>query len=264
MKVVILASGSSGNATLFEARGTRVLVDAGVGPRGLATRLGAIGVGAPDAIVITHEHSDHVGHAVKIAKHLKIPIWASEATARFEGLKDRASVKVFSAREPFEIGAITISPLPLPHDAAQVALVLEGGGRRAAIVTDLGEVPPALPGHLAGCDVALIESNHEPDMLRNGPYPAFLKRRIASARGHLSNEQAHALLRALPRETHTVALMHLSRTNNRPDLALDAGRDALRGRGVRVLAAPPTETVVIDTAAPPPPEKGSQLALFRV
>src|SRR4051812_48986585 len=98
MKIVILASGSSGNATLFEAGGTRVLVDAGIGPRGLSTRLGAIGVGAPDAIVITHEHSDHVGHALRIAKQHKIPIWASEATARSEKLAGRDGLRVFSAR----------------------------------------------------------------------------------------------------------------------------------------------------------------------
>ncbi|MFT3766241.1 MAG: MBL fold metallo-hydrolase [Minicystis sp.] len=267
MKITILASGSGGNATVFEAGGTRVLVDAGIGPRALATRLAESGTeGLPDAVVLTHEHADHFGQCLRIAKKLKIPIWASEATARDERLRGRPDVKVFGMREPFAIGAVTVAPLPLPHDAAQVALVIEGAGRRAAIVTDLGEVPAALPAHLARCDVALIESNHDPEMLRRGPYPWFLKRRIASARGHLSNQQAHALLRTLPRETHTVVLMHLSQTNNRPDVALDVARDALAGRGTRVLVAPPTGTVVLEAALRPPSMSGSgeQLALFRL
>jgi hypothetical protein len=147
-----------------------------------------------------------------------------------------------------------------------VALVVEGGGRRAAIVTDLGEVPPGLPAHLGRCDVVLVESNHDAEMLRRGPYPAFLKRRVASARGHLSNAQAHGLLRALPRETHTVVLMHLSRTNNTPELALESARDALSGRRVRLLCAPPVETVLVDAAAEAPPplpgKRGEQLRLF--
>jgi phosphoribosyl 1,2-cyclic phosphodiesterase len=266
VKIAVLKSGSNGNATLFEAGGTRVLVDAGIGPTALAARLRELGVGMPDAVVLTHEHQDHFGQCLRLAKKLKIPIWASEATARFELLHGRPEVRVFGMREPFAIGALTIAPAPLPHDAAQVALVIEGGGRRAAIVTDLGEVPPALPDHLARCDVTLIESNHDPDMLRRGPYPAFLKRRIASARGHLSNLQAHALLRALPRETHTVALMHLSQTNNHPELALEVARDALGGRATRLVAAGPEGCAVIDASAPPPAatvgKRGEQLRLF--
>ena len=267
MKIVVLASGSGGNATLFEAGGTRVLVDAGVGPRALAARLRAAGVeGLPHAVVLTHEHQDHFGQCLRLSRKLKIPIHASEATARMPALHGREGVQVFGMREPFAIGALTFSPAPLPHDAAQVALVIEGGGRRAAICTDLGEVPPGLAAHLAGCHVALIESNHDAEMLRRGPYPAFLKRRIGSARGHLSNAQARELLRALPRETHTVVLMHLSRTNNRPDLAGDVARDALAGRATRLHVAAPCETLVIDAAAPPPlptpPRRGEQLGLF--
>src|SRR5262249_9604166 len=139
------------------------------------------------------------------------------------------------------------------HDAAQVALVVEGGGRRAAIVTDLGEVPPALPAALARCDVALIESNHDPEMLHRGPYPAFLKRRVASARGHLSNQQAHPLLRAPPGETPPVVLMHRSRTNNPPAPAPEPARAALSARATRLPPAPPRETLVARADAPPPP-----------
>lgn len=265
MKIVVLRSGSSGNATLFEAAGTRVLVDAGISPRALRGELRAAGVDeAPDAIVLTHGHRDHVGQCVAIAEALGIPIHASHATARIAPLRGRSDVRVFRSRQPFSIGAVTISPMPVPHDAAQVALVVEGGGRRAALVTDLGEVPAGLREHLEGCEVALLESNHDLDMLRRGPYPPFLKRRIASSKGHLSNAQAQELLRALPREAHTVVLMHLSKTNNRPEIALASAREALSGRSVRVLAAPADEAVVVDAGVARVAWRARQLRLFRV
>jgi phosphoribosyl 1,2-cyclic phosphodiesterase len=254
MRITLLASGSAGNATLFEANGTRVLVDAGLGPRALEARLHAVGAGLPHAIVVTHAHQDHVGHCLRLARRYRVPVYASEATARAPVLQGQAEVRVFSAREPFAIGALTLAPTPLPHDAAQVAIVVEAGARRAAIVTDLGEVPPGLLPHLARCDVVLIESNHDSEMLERGPYPAFLKRRITSARGHLSNAQTHALLRALPGETHTVVLMHLSKSNNRPDLALASARDALAGRRVRLLAATQEGCFALDTAPDTAPD----------
>ncbi|NUQ73121.1 MAG: MBL fold metallo-hydrolase [Polyangiaceae bacterium] len=253
MRVLILASGSSGNATLFESKGTRVLVDAGIGPRTLAQRLREAGAGGmPHAVVVTHGHGDHLGSYCKIGAKLGIPVYMTESTARFASPPGGVSLHYFSPRQPFAIGGLTLSPLPLPHDAAQVALVVADGERSAAIATDLGEVPPGLPGHVAGCDVLLIESNHDVEMLERGPYPGFLKRRVLSARGHLSNAQAHGLLRALGPRAHTVVLMHLSKTNNRPDLALESARDALAGRRVRLAVAPPSGPVLFDAALPPP------------
>lgn len=266
MRVLVLESGSLGNATIFEAGGTRVLVDGGIGVQPLADRMRVAGMdGPPDAIVVTHGHQDHVGQSVRLSRKLKIPIYASEATSRIKAFNGKKSVRVFGAREPFTIGALTVSPLPIPHDADQVALVIEARGRRACIVTDLGEVPPDLPAHLAGCEIALIESNHDVEMLRSGPYPAFLKRRIASARGHLSNVQAHALLRALPQATHSVVLMHLSRTNNRPEIALASAQDALAGRLLRLIVAGQSNGLLLDaTARPERPlqPSGRQLVLF--
>ncbi len=253
MKVLIVASGSRGNAAIFEAGGTRVLVDAGVGPRVIARAIEAGGIGGPPhAIVITHAHDDHLGHAQKLARKLDVPVWVSEATARVARLTEAPRVRVFGAREPFAIGAITIAPLPIPHDAAQVSLVVEGGGLRAGIATDLGEVPPGLADHLAACEVLLLESNHDPELLSRGPYPAHLKRRIASARGHLSNQQAHAFLRELSPRTHTVVLMHLSGTNNAASIALEVARDALAGRAVTLHAASQSTPLLLDAAAPPP------------
>jgi len=261
MQIVILASGSGGNATLFASRGTRVLVDAGLGPlaarRALAslTAPGGEPIWPPDAVVVTHAHSDHVGHAAVYARRLKVPLYATEATARAAPLGDPDKVVRYSAREPFAIGALTLSPRPLPHDAAQVGLVISDGARSAALLTDLGEIPPGLVEHVAGCDVLLLESNHDEELLERGPYPPFLKRRIRSSRGHLSNRQAHGLLSAVLRRAaapHTVALMHLSETNNRADLALEVAADALDGRAVKLCAAPPRGPLVIDAAAQPP------------
>jgi phosphoribosyl 1,2-cyclic phosphodiesterase len=270
MKIVTIASGSGGNATLFESAGTRILVDAGVGPRTLAKRLEAAGAsGALDALVVTHAHGDHIGHCSALARASGIPAFVSESTARVARLSDVAQIRVFGARQPFSIGGLTISPTPLPHDAAQVAFVVSDGARSAAIVTDLGEIPPGLLPHIAGCDVLLIESNYDDEMLARGPYLPHLKRRVASARGHLSNMQTHGLLRALPERTHTVVLMHISHTNNRPDLALEAARDALAWRKVRLVAASQDEPLVVDAAARPPAEmirsrraKPQQLSLF--
>lgn len=268
MKVLVLASGSSGNASIVESGGTRILVDAGTGLAALREKAKGAGLGEGiDAIVITHAHGDHLGECLRLSKKLKVPIWASESTARSDRLAGRENVRVFGAKHPFAIGAITISPTPLPHDCAQVALRFDGGGKSAAIVTDLGEVPPALPGHIASCDVLLIESNHDADLLRWGPYPSSLKRRVASSRGHLSNVQTHELLRRLSPRTHTVVLLHLSSTNNRPALALEVARDALKGKTVALHAAAADDRLLVDAAEPPGAEalpKGSQLSLLAV
>jgi phosphoribosyl 1,2-cyclic phosphodiesterase len=251
VKIFILASGSEGNAAVFESNGTSILVDGGVRPQALVQKLSDLGTSlVPQAVVVTHAHQDHVGHAARLSKKLKIPVYASEATARAAFLGDPARVRRFVAREPFVIGNITLTPTPVPHDAAQVALTLSDGSRTAAIATDLGQVTGLLSSELARCDVVLVESNYDPGMLALGPYPEFLKRRVDSARGHLSNLQTHELLRWLPPRVSTVVLLHLSRTNNRPDIALDVARDALSGRRVQLLAASPSEPLVIEATGP--------------
>jgi len=255
MEVVLLASGSQGNASLFASAGpslerTSVMVDAGIGPRTLKRRLQALGLPLPDALIITHAHRDHVGHAQKLAEKFGLPLYLSESTARTTGLYGHAQVRIFSPREPFAIGALTFSPTPLPHDAAQVAFLISDGRERVALCTDLGEVPPCLPEVLREADLLLIESNHDEELLESGPYPEFLKRRVGSARGHLSNRQTHALLRALAPRPHEpanrlrqVVLMHLSETNNRESLALSSALDALGGAPVELLAARQSETL---------------------
>lgn len=247
MRVTVLASGSEGNATLFESERTRVLVDAGIGPRNLEI---ATQGRHPHAVVVTHAHQDHVGHAERIARRLRIPVYVTPSVQRLVPMKRTTDVRPYSPRTPFGIGSLVVHPAPIPHDSAQVAIVVSDGARSAGIVTDLGEIPGHLPDHLRSCDVLMIESNYDEHLLNSGPYPWFLKKRMLSARGHLSNEQTHALLRKLPKRTHTVVLVHLSRTNNTQELALACARDALSGRKVRLLAAPPRGALDIECDDP--------------
>ena len=243
MQVTVLASGSDGNATLFESGGTRVLVDAGLGPRSLQI---ATEGRLPHAVVVTHAHQDHVGHAERLGRGLGIPVYVTPSVERDVPMRKTVEVRRYSPRGTFGIGALTITATPLPHDAAQVALVVSDGARSAAIVTDLGEIPGSLHDAIRGCNVLLIESNYDAGLLERGPYPFYLKRRVSSARGHLSNDQVHGLLRRLSPRTHTVMLMHLSTTNNCPELATAVARDALGSRKVRRLVAPPRRSVRID------------------
>ncbi len=270
MRVAILASGSEGNATLFVSEKTQLLVDAGVGPRVLAGMLAALGLEQRlDGIVITHAHADHVGHSLRLARKWKAPIYASEATSRAMGpLSDTIEHHVFGAREPFAVGALVLAPLPIPHDAAQVALRIGDGVTSCGLATDLGELTGKLEEHVLDVDLLLFESNHDEDLLARGPYPPFLKQRIAGAKGHLSNVQAHALLRRLGPRTAAVALMHLSKTNNLPELAREVAADALRGRDVALHVAPPRGPMLLEVAprAQPqgqaPREAQAQLAMF--
>jgi phosphoribosyl 1,2-cyclic phosphodiesterase len=262
MRVAILASGSEGNATLFVSRTTQLLVDGGIGPRVLAGMFQSLGLEQRlDGIVVTHAHADHVGHSVRLARKWHAPIYASEATSRAMGpLSDTIDHHVFGSREPFAIGELTLAPLPIPHDAAQVALRITDGVATCAIATDLGEITGKLEDHVHDVDLLLFESNHDEDLLARGPYPPFLKQRIAGAKGHLSNVQAHALLRRLGPRTRAVALMHLSKTNNLPELAREVATDALAGLDVALHLAPPRGPLLLEAA--PRPSVPGQLALF--
>ena len=189
-----------------------------------------------DGLVVTHPHGDHASQAKKIARHFDCPVWMTEATARRIVLP-HVRRRVFGFNAPFDIGRIRVEPMPIPHDAPNVALVFAYRWQRAGLVTDLGHVPRKLAKHLSGCQLVLLESNHDPAMLAEGPYPDFLKKRVAARTGHLSNQQAAELLARLGRETREVVLMHLSKTNNSPMLALGQARAALRGRRVKVRCA---------------------------
>lgn len=230
-----LASGSSGNATLVEGRAsgdvrpTRVLVDCGLAPRRLAAALASRGVapGDLDAVFVTHEHSDHVGGVLALQRRHGVAVWASAgtwaaATARSTREAHEAPARIARDGEAFTIGALTLHPFAVPHDAAEpLQLVCRAGDQRLGILTDIGEPTDAVARALQGCDALLLECNHDRQMLDDGPYPAWLKRRIGGRRGHLANEQSAALLDVCRHDglRHVVAA-HLSRHNNRPELAL--------------------------------------------
>ncbi|MBQ9988239.1 MAG: MBL fold metallo-hydrolase [Clostridia bacterium] len=236
-----LFSGSSGNSTYIATEKTALLVDAGMSARTIAKALRMVG-GDPAAlsgILITHEHSDHVRGIAQLCKQFAVPIYANRAT--FEAMGETARLlptnlaRVFETGHEFYIGEIAVRPFATPHDAAQsVGYALFARGRKACVMTDIGYMPKALLEEAAGADVMLIESNHDVALLREGKYPAALKQRILSRRGHLSNPDAGAAVCAL---AHTGVrrfyLGHLSRENNREELALNTVCTALENNGFR-------------------------------
>jgi phosphoribosyl 1,2-cyclic phosphodiesterase len=240
MRVTVLASGSRDNATLLEAGETRVLIDAGISPRKMRKLLRGM-LGRPpeslDAVIITHGHGDHARHAAAAARSFDAALFATPPVVEGWDLFDEPRLVSFTADEPFQVGDLRVSPFALPHDSPQVALVFSDGNEELGIATDLGEVPPGLIEHLSGCETLLIESNHDVALLENGHYLPFLKRRILSSQGHISNEECAALLAQLPVGLREVVLMHLSEANNQPELALRAAQRALRGRSARISVA---------------------------
>jgi len=248
IRLVVLGSGSAGNATCIEGGGARVLLDAGFSCRELQARLRAVGVEPQrlDALVITHEHADHIRGAALFSQTHKVPLYCTAATFRAAGLA-RAGIHghgVFAhvAVEPgmaFEIGGLRLRPFSVPHDAADtVGYAVECDGGRFGYATDLGHDAMPVREALRNCDLLMLESNHDVEMLRRGPYPQVVKERVLGRHGHLDNETAAALLCDVATDrTRRIILAHLSRTNNRPELALKAARREfeLRGRKAPVL-----------------------------
>ena len=234
-----LGSGSSGNATLIEARPddgarpTRLLVDCGLAPRQLAARLALRGLAVADidAVFVTHEHSDHVGGVLALQRRFGLAIWASAGTwaAAVARRADVPCCHVARDGEAIVIGALTLRPFAVPHDAAEpLQLTCSDGRACIGILTDIGEPTEAVAFALRACDALLLETNHDSALLAASRYPVWLQRRIAGPRGHLANEQAAALLDACRHDglRHVVAA-HLSVANNRPELALQALAGAL-------------------------------------
>ena len=291
VRFTVLASGSKGNSTVISGGRTRILVDCGLSCRELFRRMRLAGEEPEtlDAIVITHEHSDHVNGVAVTARKLGIPVYFTEGTHRAwmrwltprrqmtyaqwmeqtrkqaaerqaeadatqeEGEPDECelaeaaepvepakakdptwlpAVEYFEAGRPFEIGDIAVSPFTIPHDAADpVGFVFRAEGVRMAFVTDLGYIPPNVKAQLKGVDLLLLESNHDLEMLRDGPYPWAVKQRVLSRVGHLSNEAAAEFLEnGYDGQAAYVILAHLSESNNLPELARVTAERALNGR----------------------------------
>jgi phosphoribosyl 1,2-cyclic phosphodiesterase len=248
VEVVVLASGSSGNSALVRSGETVVLVDIGVSALQMKKRLECFGC-APadvDAIFLTHEHSDHIrGLEVFLRRHHKPPVWASRGTWSRVQVKTQTGGEVESGRD-LPVGALRVRPVATSHDAAEpVAYVFEDGMQRVALCTDTGVFTHLLEQRLAGCDLLLIETNHDADMLRHGPYPWQLKQRIASRLGHLGNHQTEeALERVRCSQLKGVVGLHLSAENNSTALACETLERAM-GVGIPVTAVPRTEMLKV-------------------
>lgn len=217
MRFASLGSGSRGNGTLVEADGTCVLVDCGFSVAETNRRLQRLGCAADAlaAILVTHEHGDHIGGVERLARRYGLPVWMTAGTqAVWRG--GPAEVEVFNGHEAFSIGGLHIHPFPVPHDAREPCqFVFSDGARRIGVLTDLGTPTEHIARCLDGCDALVLECNHDSDMLAGGPYPAALKARVGGRFGHLSNAQAAELMNRLDnRRLQHVAAAHLSDKNN--------------------------------------------------
>jgi phosphoribosyl 1,2-cyclic phosphodiesterase len=233
----VLGSGSTGNATLVEAFGTRLLIDAGLGPRSLAERLQDAGVdpASLSAIFVSHEHSDHARGAAAFSAKWGVRLCGSRGTyaAAGFGAEEIAGYDVVAAGGSRQMGAVTVTAVGLPHDAAEpLAFVVSVQGVSLGHATDFGQVSRGMVEAFRSCDALLMESNYDPGMLRDGPYPWSLKERILSPLGHVSNDDvARFLGTGLSETCRTVVLAHLSQKNNHPEIARMAAEGALRRRG---------------------------------
>jgi len=237
LRACVLASGSSGNCVLVRGAAGALLVDAGLSRRELGRRLAMAGCepGEIAAVLLTHEHRDHVGCAAVLSRELGIPVCCSGGTARaLDSLwSEGAHCRVVHGGEALDLGGLRVDAWACSHDTAEPLQFGVGDGVAAmAVCTDLGQVDEHVEAALRGRHLVVLESNHDADLLRGGPYPAFLKRRILGPRGHLSNDQcARTLARLAGHGLKRVVLGHLSRENNRPELALEAARTALAAAG---------------------------------
>lgn len=233
MRFASLGSGSRGNALVVEAGRTRVMLDCGFGLSDTQLRLSRVKLLPSDlsAILVTHEHNDHVGGVARFARKFALPVWLTAGTLKslpgdtFSGV----SVKLIDDHSAFAIADLEIQPYPVPHDAREpVQYVFGDGARQLGVLTDVGASTPHIEEMLSGCQALVLESNHDSAMLRDGSYPPFLKQRVAGKFGHLNNEDAARLLSVLAhgKLQHVVAA-HLSEKNNHPGLVRTAFSRAL-------------------------------------
>jgi phosphoribosyl 1,2-cyclic phosphodiesterase len=244
LRIQVLASGSSGNATLVTAGRVSVLLDAGIPGTKLAKAIHAAGVD-PEALAgvfVSHEHSDHVKGLEVFLKRRRVPLFMAPASLGFSRLNSSLfyGVEDLEAGRAVELGRLRIQPFVVPHDAASTfGFVLEAGGVKAVQATDMGQPTQLLRERLRGVHCALLEFNHDLDRLMTSRYPLHIKMRIRGSLGHLSNDQASSVVRdSLNGDCQALFLMHLSEENNLPALAQMAAREALEGRDhVRVTVA---------------------------
>ncbi len=244
MRVHVFASGSSGNCLLLEDRETLLLIDAGISRRRVAAALKTLGFELDQicGVLITHEHSDHISGLLNLVKDRELPVYAPHTVASrllgaLPGLQDH--LRVIPVGERFRIGQVEVAAFHTSHDTDEsVGYRIEGRGVYAH-ATDTGCVTEEMRRWLPGADAVLLESNHDEEMLRYGSYPFYLKKRILSARGHLSNADCAAFARLLAESgTRQIILGHLSRENNTPQKAMEETAKALEGLETALYCAP--------------------------
>ncbi len=228
MRFACIGSGSEGNGLIVEAGRTRILLDCGFSLRETALRLQRLALEAQqlNAIVVTHEHLDHISGVVRLANKFQIPVYLSYGSYSFLNCLGQTpyEINLIDSHTAFAIGDIWVEPFPVPHDAREpVQYVFGDGVSRLGVLTDTGMITPHIALMLSGCDALMLECNHDQEMLANGPYPPGLKQRVGGRYGHLDNQAAAALLRDIDtsRLRHLVAA-HLSQKNNLPRLAREA------------------------------------------
>ncbi len=239
LRAAVLGSGSGGNSTIVEGGGGCLLLDAGFSCRELERRLELVDRSGTDidAVLLTHEHDDHTRGALRFAQRYQVPVYGTRGTYRGPQLQGMgAFARPMGSGLPFVAADFRIEAFPVSHDAREpVGIVVESScGQRLGLVTDLGRRTAEAWRRLADLDILLLESNHDLDMLRTGPYPWRLKERVASPRGHLSNEEAAAGIEDLLSDRLSwIVLCHLSKTNNSPALAAATVRPVLERNGSR-------------------------------
>jgi len=240
LSFTLLGSGSSGNSTLVSGGEAHILVDVGLSGRETARRLREYGL-SPErisAIVVSHEHGDHCRGVAPLAKHLGVPVFITDGALQASEMRlDPRKRQRIESGVPFDVSGLLFTPFAVPHDSVDpIAFRIEKDGVKIAVVLDLGYITNLVVERLKGCDAIVLESNHDINMLRVGPYPWALKQRVMSRRGHLSNDVvAEYLGTRFDGKARHVILAHLSEKNNLPELALLSARKALEQRS-RLLA----------------------------
>jgi phosphoribosyl 1,2-cyclic phosphodiesterase len=224
LRIAVLSSGSKGNSSFIESNNQAILIDAGLSAKRLLSRIDYIGADYKNlnGIVVTHDHSDHIKGVGILARKLKIPVYIHEDNYKVKAdLFTNCEIKFITSE--FELGGFLITPIPVSHDGtANYSYNIQADGKKISHLTDLGKATALVKERTKDCDLFLLESNHDPMMLKEGPYPWYLKQRISGIKGHLSNADASNLLLSTERSNlKNVILAHLSEENNDPMLALE-------------------------------------------
>ncbi len=223
MRFASLGSGSRGNGTLVESAGSCLLVDCGFSICDTERRMARLGRSPAElaAILVTHEHSDHIKGVMPLARKYSLPVYASQGTAAYQQLGKADYYRKICLRQPFAVGDLAVIPVAVPHDAREPCqFVIKAGKKTFGLLTDLGSITPFVCEQYRDCDALMLECNHDSRMLATGPYPEPLKRRVGGAWGHLNNRQAADFLQTLDTERlQHLVLSHISDKNNTEALA---------------------------------------------